>query len=77
MADGCSGWSFFNPMCHVSEGVQAVVGDAIENMANAVMEAFGKAVASLGTDGGTVYVAAGTYTQMTQILLTNAVAGLC
>lgn len=49
MADGCSGWSFFNPMCHVSEGVQAVVGDAIENMANAVMEAFGKAVASLGT----------------------------
>ncbi len=36
-------------MCHVSEGVQAVVGDAIENMANAVMEAFGKAVASLGT----------------------------
>src|SRR5574344_1437963 len=32
------------------------------------------AVASLGTDGGTVYVAAGTYTQMTQILLTNAVA---
>lgn len=36
-------------MCHVSEGVEAVVGDAIENMANAVMEAFGKAVASLGT----------------------------
>lgn len=49
MGDGCSGWRFFNPACHVSEGVQAVVGDAIENMANAVMEAFGKAVASLGT----------------------------
>lgn len=51
MADdqGCNGWNFFNPFCHVNEGVQAVVGDAIENLANAVMEGFGKAVASLGT----------------------------
>ncbi|TWS21694.1 hypothetical protein FK530_25055, partial [Tsukamurella conjunctivitidis] len=51
MADdqGCDGWSFFNPVCHVKEGVKVVAGDAIENMANAVMEAFGKAVASLGT----------------------------
>ena len=36
-------------MCHVDEGIKAVVGSAIENLANAVMEAFGKAVASLGT----------------------------
>ena len=51
MADGagCSGWSFFNPMCQVDQGIQALVGSAIENLANAVMEAFGKAVASLGT----------------------------
>jgi hypothetical protein len=47
--EGCTGWSFFNPFCRVNEGVQAVVGNAIENMANAVMEAFGKAIASLGT----------------------------
>ena len=47
--EGCTGWSFFNPFCHVNEGVEAVVGNAIENMANAVMEAFGKAIASLGT----------------------------
>lgn len=32
-----------------SEMVGGVMGDAIDNMANAVMEAFGKAVASLGT----------------------------
>ena len=47
--DGCSGWSFFNPMCHIGEGVEAIIGSAIENMANAVMEAVGKALASLGT----------------------------
>src|SRR5699024_2005269 len=34
---------------HLDAGVEAIVGDAIENMANAVMEAFGKAIASLGT----------------------------
>ncbi len=33
----------------VGDGVSAIVGDAIENMANAVLEAFGKVVASLGT----------------------------
>jgi hypothetical protein len=33
----------------VGGAVDSVVGDAIENMANAVMEAFGQAVASLGT----------------------------
>lgn len=38
MGDGCSGWSFYNPMCHFNEGVQAVVGDAIENLATAVMD---------------------------------------
>lgn len=51
MADdaGCSGWTFFNPMCQVNKGIEALVGSAIENLANAVMEAFGKAIASLGT----------------------------
>ena len=38
-----------NPLECVGDGVSAVVGDAIENMANAVMEAYGKAIASLGT----------------------------
>ena len=49
MGDGCSGLNYFNLMCHAGEGVQAVVGDAIENLATAVMEAFGKALASFGT----------------------------
>ncbi|WP_367645925.1 hypothetical protein [Paenarthrobacter ureafaciens] len=35
--------------CAVGDWVGSAVGDAIENMANAVMEAFGKAIASLGT----------------------------
>src|SRR5699024_1363252 len=48
-SEGCSGWSFFNPKCHAEDTIAAVVGDAIENMANAVMEAFGKMMASLGT----------------------------
>ena len=47
--EGCGGWSFFNPFCQAEQGVKALVGDAIENMANAVMEAYGKAIASLGT----------------------------
>jgi len=33
----------------VGDGVEAIVGDAIENMATAVLEAYGKAIASLGT----------------------------
>ncbi|MFC5931512.1 hypothetical protein [Cryobacterium melibiosiphilum] len=35
--------------CAVDEWVNSAVGDAIENMANAVLEAFGTAVGSLGT----------------------------
>lgn len=47
--DACTGWNNINPLCYASEGVNAVVGQAIENMAAAVMEAFGKVVGSLGT----------------------------
>lgn len=35
--------------CKAAELASSAIGDAIENMANAVIEAFGKAVASLGT----------------------------
>lgn len=42
----CSWWEVG---CKVNGWVESTVGDAIENMANAVVEAFGKAVASLGT----------------------------
>lgn len=35
--------------CKADEWVGSKVGDAIENMANAIIEAFGKAIASLGT----------------------------
>lgn len=35
--------------CKAEELAKSAIGDAIENMANAVLEAFGKAVASLGT----------------------------
>lgn len=35
--------------CHAEEWVNSAVGDAIENLARAVLEAFGKAVGSLGT----------------------------
>ncbi|AYD90886.1 hypothetical protein D5R93_07615 [Actinomyces lilanjuaniae] len=38
-----------NPACYLDQGVKAVVGDAIENLATAVVEAYGRAVASLGT----------------------------
>ena len=38
-----------NPLGCVGDAVNSAVGEAIENMANAVLEAFGKAVASLGT----------------------------
>lgn len=42
----CSLWELG---CNIGNWVESAVGDAIENMANAVMEAFGKAIASLGT----------------------------
>src|SRR5690625_1971295 len=42
----CSWWEVG---CNVGNWVESTVGDAIENMANAVVEAFGKALASLGT----------------------------
>lgn len=46
MADDCAWWDIG---CHAGNWVESAVGDAIENMANAVMEAYGKAIASLGT----------------------------
>lgn len=50
MADeGCPGWSAINPVCRLGQGAEAVAGNAIQNMANAVIEAYGKAVATLGT----------------------------
>ena len=42
----CEWW---NVGCKVGEGVENIVGDAIENMATAVLEGVGKVVASLGT----------------------------
>lgn len=42
----CDWW---NVGCKVEEGVENLVGDAIENMASAVLDAVGTAVASLGT----------------------------
>src|SRR5665647_2637088 len=42
----CDWWDL---QCKAGEVASNVVGDAIENMANAVMEAYGKALASLGT----------------------------
>lgn len=41
------GWT--DPLSCVGDTINEAVGDAIENMADAVMEAFGRAVASLGT----------------------------
>lgn len=41
--------SITSPMDCVGDAINNAVGDAIENMANATLEAFGKAVASLGT----------------------------
>ena len=32
----CSGWSVLNPLCHAESAAQAVVGSAVENVANAV-----------------------------------------
>src|SRR5665647_362769 len=42
----CDWWDL---QCKAGEVASNVVGSAIENMANAVMEAYGKALASLGT----------------------------
>lgn len=41
--------AFFDLTCKAEQLAKSAVGDAIENMANAVLEAFGKAIASLGT----------------------------
>lgn len=42
----CSWWEVG---CNLGNWVESTVGDAIENMANAVVEAFGRAIGSLGT----------------------------
>lgn len=49
MASNNEDCGFLGLGCTVNDWVDSAVGDAIENMANAVMEAFGRAVASLGT----------------------------
>lgn len=41
--------SWYQLGCKAEQWVESRIGDAIENMANAVLEAFGKAVTSLGT----------------------------
>lgn len=46
MAKECG---LFDAGCKLDNWVESTVGDAIENMANAIMEAFGKAIGSLGT----------------------------
>lgn len=45
----CEGASQYLPHCLASDWVESTVGDAIDNMAQAVLEAVGRAVASLGT----------------------------
>ncbi|PCC27063.1 hypothetical protein CIK76_18900, partial [Glutamicibacter sp. BW80] len=45
----CEGWQKVNPICHMGDGIKNAVGDAITNVAGAVMEGFGQAIASLGT----------------------------
>lgn len=48
--DGCGSWTQgLKPHCYAQDGPDAAVGGPIENMANAVVEAYGKAVASMGT----------------------------
>lgn len=44
--DGCQG---FDPSCWANDWVSGAIGSAIEDLAKGVVEAYGKAVASLGT----------------------------
>ncbi len=46
MADECSS---IDPFCKVKEWAASTIGDAIGNLADGVMEAFGKAIGALGT----------------------------
>ena len=43
------GCGLFDVGCNAENFVKSAIGDAIENFATAVVEAFGKTVASLGT----------------------------
>lgn len=47
--EGCTGWDTFNPMCHAEDHLGDLVEGAIGDLADAVMEGFGKVVTSLGT----------------------------
>lgn len=48
--DGCGSWTQgLKPHCYAQDGTDAAAGSAIENMADAVVEAYSKAVASMGT----------------------------
>lgn len=47
--EDCSSWWSYGASCALKDGAKSVLGDAIANLANAVTEALGKAVASLGT----------------------------
>jgi len=40
---------WYDPVCKAKEFAASTIGDAITKMADAVLEAVGKAVASLGT----------------------------
>lgn len=45
----CSGLNALNVFCHMENKTKEMLGDAIVNMANAVLEGFGKAIAAVGT----------------------------
>ena len=45
MADDCG----VDPFCKVKEWAASTIGDALGNLADSVMEAFGKAIGALGT----------------------------
>lgn len=47
--EDCTGFNTVNLLCHAEEAAGKAIGDNIKDMANAVMEAVGKAVGSLGT----------------------------
>lgn len=46
---GCTGWNVLNPLCHASEAVQDIANDSIKNLAQAVADAVGQTVKTLGT----------------------------
>lgn len=45
----CEGWQKLNIGCQANEAAKSLAGSAVESLANAVMEATGKVITSLGT----------------------------